>query len=106
MEKGKTIVLSGATQNPYIFTIYPWGTPLISYGAIYAVLRRNRVGYSVIYFGRTGELSPHLCSHPLLSAFERAGKTHIGVHIEPVISKRYAKQMDLIVNFAPELNIR
>ncbi len=101
---GTAIVFSGATKTPYLFTIYPWGTSLVSYGAVYVVLRRNGFGYSVIYVGRTGELSPHLSSHPMLRAFNQAGRTHVGIHIEPVISKRYAKQMDLVVNFEPELN--
>ncbi|VAW55545.1 hypothetical protein MNBD_GAMMA05-2116 [hydrothermal vent metagenome] len=101
---GKTIVFSGATKNPYLFTVYPWDASLVTYGAVYVVLRRDRFGYSIIYIGRTGELSPHLSRHPLLKAFIAAGRTHVGVHLEPVISKRYAKQMDLVTNFSPDLN--
>ncbi|HHJ35270.1 MAG TPA: hypothetical protein ENJ87_05860 [Gammaproteobacteria bacterium] len=100
----KTMVFSGATKNPYLFTIYPWDSSLVSYGAVYVVLRRNRFGYSILYVGRTGELRPHLANHPLSRAFSEAGRTHVGVHIEPVISRRYAKQMDLVMNFAPDLN--
>jgi len=104
MDKGKTISLPGTTGNIYIFTTYPWNTSLISYGAVYSVLRRNKHGHEIIYIGSTGELKHHLSSHPLLPEFEKANATHIGVHIEPVISKRYAKQQDLILKFTPALN--
>lgn len=100
----KTMVFTGATKNPYLFTVYPWGQPLVSYGAVYVVLKRDRFGYTILYVGRTSELSPHLSSHPLLHAFIEAGRTHVGIHLEPVIAKRYAKQMDLMTNFTPELN--
>lgn len=104
MDVGKTIVLSGVTKNNYLFTVYPWETTLVSYGAVYAVLRRDRIGYTVIYVGRTGELRQHLLDHPMLQDFRQAGCTHIGVHIESVIARRYANQMDLVANFKPELN--
>ncbi len=106
MEKEQTLILTGATQNPYTFTVYPWNTPLINFGGVYAVLRYSKTGYSIIYIGRTGELKSHLLCHPLKNAFDQAGKTHIGVHIESVIVDRYKKQMDLIVNFSPSLNMK
>jgi len=106
MEDQQTLTLTGATRNLYTFTVYPWNTPLISFGAVYLVLCRGEAGYSIIYIGRSGELSSDILQHPLMPAFNQAGTTHIGVHIEPLIAHRYAKQMDLIVNFAPLLNMK
>jgi len=105
MEKEQTLILSGSTQNAYTFTVYPWNAPLVSFGAVYLVLRRVKTGYSIIYIGRSGALHPDLLHHPLTSAFDHAGKTHIGVHIESTIAERYKKQMDLVVSFAPLLNM-
>lgn len=105
MDKGKTIFLSGATGNSYVFTVYSWGSPLVSFGAVYSVLRRGKHGYSVIYIGSSENLSLHLKTHPSLMAFTEEGMTHIGVHIEPVISLRHKKEMDLIANFSPVLNL-
>ena len=63
MDKGKTIFLSGATGNSYVFTVYSWGSPLVSFGAVYSVLRRGKHGYSVIYIGSSENLSLHLKTH-------------------------------------------
>ncbi len=46
----------------------------------------------------------HMTEHGLLASFDEAGKTHIGVHIEPSTSIRQVKQKDLIMNFLPKLN--
>jgi len=105
MEKEQTLILSGTTQNTYTFTIYPWNASLVSFGAVYLVLRRIETGYFIIYIGRSGALYSDLLHHPLNPAFEQAGITHIGVHIESTIAERYKKQMDLVVKFAPSLNM-
>ncbi len=105
MDKGKTITLKGITRNPYVFSLYAWGTPLNSASAVYAVLRRNHIGYSVIYVGSTCDLGPHLDQHPKLADFDREGRTHIGVHIEPTMSRRRSKETDLIASYAPVLNL-
>jgi len=105
MEKEQTLILSGTTQNTYTFTVYPCNTPLVSFGAVYLVLRRIKSGYSIIYIGRSGALYSDLLHHPLTPAFEQAGKTHIGVHIEASIATRYKKQMDLVVGLTPLLNM-
>ncbi len=106
MDKGKTIMLKGITRNPYIFTLTPWGSKLRSMSAVYAVLRRNHYGYQVVYISSTCELDRHLTQHPKLAEFDREGITHIGVHIEPVMSRRHAKETDLIASYAPVLNSR
>jgi len=104
MDKDKTIILNGASGHSYIFEIYPWKTLLVCSGIVYVVLRRDRFGYSVLYIGSTRMLSGHMDNHPLLMKFDDAGKTHIGIHIEPSTLMRQAKQKDLIVNFTPVLN--
>jgi len=104
MDKDKTILLNGASDHSYIFTIYPWQTLLVCSSVVYVVLRRDRFGYSVLYVGSTGMLSGHIENHPLLMKFNDAGKTHIGIHIEPSTLMRQVKQKDLIVNFSPVLN--
>ena len=105
MDKEKTILLNGASNRSYLFTVYPWHTPLICSSLVYVVLRRDRFGYSVLYIGSTGMLTDHMTKHPLLHEFDKAHKTHIGIHIEPSSSERQLKQKDLIVNFMPTLNM-
>ncbi|PCJ85513.1 MAG: hypothetical protein COA54_10910 [Thiotrichaceae bacterium] len=104
MDKEKTILLNGASDRSYIFTIYPWQTLLVCSSVIYVVLRQDRFGYSVIYIGSTGMLSGHISDHPLLIEFNEADKTHIGIHIEPSSLMREVKQKDLVMNFMPTLN--
>jgi len=105
MDKVQTILLNGASDRSYLFTVYPWQTQLVCSSLVYVVLRRNRFGYSVLYIGSTGMLSDHMLNHPLLHEFDKAGKTHIGIHIEPSSLMRQLKQKDLIVNFMPTLNM-
>ncbi|PCJ83548.1 MAG: hypothetical protein COA54_15290 [Thiotrichaceae bacterium] len=104
MDKGKTILLNGMGDRTYVFTVYPWQTKLICSSLVYVVLRRDWPGYSVLYIGNTGMLSGHISDHPLLQKFNAAGKTHIGIHIEPSSFMREVKQKDLIINFMPTLN--
>ncbi|PCJ85514.1 MAG: hypothetical protein COA54_10915 [Thiotrichaceae bacterium] len=105
MENEQTLILSGTSQNAYTFTIYPFNATLVSFGAVYLVLRLDKTGYFIIYIGRSSALYQDLRHHPLMPEFDQAGKTHIGVHIEATITERYKKQMDLVVRFAPLLNM-
>jgi len=105
MDKGKTITLKGISRKPYVFSLYPWGTSLNSISAVYTVLRRNHVGYSLVYISSTCHLDRHLYQHPKLADFAREGRTHIGVHIEPVMSRRHSKETDLVASYAPVLNL-
>jgi len=104
MDKEKTILLNGASDRSYVFTVHPWQTLLVCSSVVYVVLRRDRIGYSIIYVGSTGMLSGQLSDHPLLTEFDDADKTHIGIHIEPSSLMRDVKQKDLIANFKPSLN--
>lgn len=105
MENIKTITLTGLTRYPYLFTVYPWNTNLQTVSAVYAALRRDKHGYSVLYVGNTAQLDAHIAEHSLLSDFDSVGITHIGVHVEPVVSKRHTKKMDLVASYTPELNL-
>ena len=105
MDKEKTILLNGSGSRSYIFTVYPWQTQLVCSSLVYVVLRQDKFGYSVLYIGSTGMLSGHMLNHPLLHKFNQAGKTHIGIHIEPSSFMRQIKQKDLIINFMPTLNM-
>ena len=104
MDKERTLLLNGVSDRSYIFTVYPWQTLLVCSSVVYVVLRRDRFGYSVIYIGSTGMLSGQMSDHPLLAELDEAGKTHIGIHIEPSSFMRSVKQKDLIANFIPTLN--
>ena len=104
MEIVKKIGFKGESGNTYIFNVYPWDTKLVCSGVVYIVMRRNKFGYTIIYADCTGMFNGHILHHPLLKKFNDAGKTHIGVHIEPSMLVRYAKKKDLIENFAPVLN--
>jgi len=104
MEKAKTIILKGISRNPYTFTIYPWSSRLLTTSAVYAVLSWKQPGYSVLYIGSACELAPHLNEAERRQLFAGVGCTHIGVHVEPVVSRRLAKVTDLVVSYAPLLN--
>jgi len=106
MEKEKTILLKGLSGCSYVFHVYPWQTLLVCSSVVYVVLRRDRFGYSVLYVGSTGILNGQMSEHFLLAEFEEAGKTHIGIHIEPSVLQRQVKQQDLIKNFSPVLNMK
>jgi len=104
MEKDKTILLNGSSERSYVFNVYPWDTLLVCSSVVYVVLRRDRFGYIVIYVGSTSMLKGHMTEHILMEAFNKEGKAHIGIHIEPSTLMRQVKQKDLIVNFRPMLN--
>ena len=91
-------------QKPLHFHFYPWVATLRTATAVYAVLWRNHVVIQ-IYIGNTCNLDPHLYQHLKLADFDREGKTHVGVHIEPVVSRRHAKETNLIARYAPVLNL-
>jgi len=104
MEKDKTLLLNGSSERSYVFNVYTWDTLLVCSSVVYVVLRQDRFGYTVIYIGSTGMLNGHMTEHALMESFDEAGKTHIGVHIEPSTARRQVKQKDLIMNFLPKLN--
>jgi len=105
MDNCKTITLKGLTRYVYLFNVFPWESELPPVSAVYSILRRDKHGYSVIYIGNTGKLDTHLSEHALLAKFEAEGKTHIGIHVEPVMSKRHSKKMDLVSSYTPALNL-
>jgi len=104
MDNGKTIILKGISRNPYTFTISPWGSELHTTSAVYAVLAFKPPGYSVLYISSTAELASHLTSEGRPRLFGYEGCTHIGVHVEPVVSRRLSKVTDLVASYAPFLN--
>lgn len=106
MDNGKTIILNGISRNPYAFTLYPCGTKLLSASAVYAVLAFKQPGYSVLYISSAAQLAAHLADDERCAFFRREGCTHVGVHVEPVVSRRLAKVTDLVVSYRPVLNVR
>ena len=106
METGKKIEFKGKSGDSYIFNVYPWKTQLVCSGVVYMVIRRDKFGYAIIYVDCTGMFNGHISNHPLLKEFNAAGKTHIGIHVEPSLLMRHVKKKDLIENFSPELNIK
>lgn len=106
MENEKTILLKGSSNRSYVFIIYPWQTRLVCSGVVYVVLRRDQFGYSVLYVGNVELMIGHTTDLPLLDEFDIAGRTHIGIHIEPSVSMRQMKEKDLVIKFSPALNMR
>ena len=106
MEEEKTLLLKGASKRSYVFNIYPWQAAVVCSGLVYTALRRDRFGYSVLYIGSASILNEPITGHPLLEAFDTAGWTHIGVHIEPSVLMRQVKEKDLVLNFSPVLNMK
>lgn len=105
MEMTKHITLTGASRTPYLFTVHLWEQRLISISAVYAVLRRMRVGYGTIYIGSSADLKTHFEEHDLLKKFIQQGVTHIGIHVDNTVSSQHTKKMDLISSYVPELNL-
>jgi len=104
MNKSKTITLKGVSESPYTFTVYPWGELLEPVSAVYAVLKKNQHGYSIIYIGKTYDLDKHVYNHNKRFEFKEEGATHIGIHLEPAMSRRYSIEMDLIICYTPPIN--
>ena len=105
MKKENTILLKGSSNRSYVFIVYPWQTRLVCSGVVYVVLRRDQLGYSVLYVGNVGLMKGHTTKHPLLDEFDGAGRTHIGIHIETSVWMRRMKEKDLVINFSPALNM-
>ena len=92
-----TASIRGASGTAYPFTVYPWGTPFQRFGAVYSVLKHRPDGrYDILYIGQTADMSERLDNHHKDGCFCRHGRTHIGVHPEPVEARRLAIETDLI----------
>ena len=86
----KDSTLPYLSRNPYTFNICS-GAQTCCARAVYAVLSLNQPGYSVLYISSTAQLATHLTNGDRSSVFYSEGCTHIGVLIEPVVSRRLAK---------------
>lgn len=91
------ISVRGASGTAYPFTLYRWGTPFQPFGAVYTVLHQVPDGrYQLLYIGQTADMSQRFDSHHKDSCFARHGRTHLGVHAEPLEQHRRAIETDLI----------
>ena len=97
MVKLATVTLRGASGTVYPFDAYPWGTPFQPFGAVYTVLKQRLDGrFDVLYVGRTTDMSERFDNHHKESCFRIHGRTHIGVHADPLEARRQAIETDLI----------
>lgn len=100
-----SLTLRGASGATYTFMAFPWGTPLKSVGALYAVLRREVSGqHVVLYVGETGDLNTRFDNHHKQACFDRNRKTHIGVLLESSAQRRLAIEADLVAAYRPTCN--
>lgn len=104
MGKVTTISLKGASGRTYDFDVYPWGTQFKPLGAVYTVLKRNQVDYSILYIGQTGDLSERFDNHHKRFCFDQRGKSHLGIHLEPSEAKRLGIESDLLGRYSPPCN--
>lgn len=104
MSKVDTITLFGASGRSYNFDVYPWNTSFKALGAVYTVLKKSGLNYTILYIGQTGDLSSRFDSHHKQTCFDRNGKTHIGIHLDSSENSRLAKERDLLGNYTPVCN--
>lgn len=104
MAKETSVTLKGASGRAYEFDVFPWGTSFKPLGAIYTVLKKNPPNFYIQYVGQTGDLSSRFDSHHKQPCFDRNGKTHIAVHLEPTESVRLMKEADLVASYNPACN--
>ena len=104
MVKETTVTLKGASGRSYDFDVYPWNTSFKDVGAVYVILKKNGTNFSVIYIGQTGDLSERFDNHHKRLCFDRNGKTHIGIHLESVETRRLDIETDLVRNYSPACN--
>lgn len=97
-----TVTLRGASGASYTFQVFAWGTAFKSLGAVYVVLRTATDG--IIYIGQTGDLSERFDNHHKAPCFSRYGRTHIGVLMEGLESRRLAIETDLVRAHQPPCN--
>lgn len=100
-----TIILQGRSGAKYEFQVYPWGTNFKALGAVYAVLKATSgTTYAVLYVGETGNLSERFDDHHKAVCFDRHGRTHIAVCVEPSHDVRLRVEQDLVANYNPPCN--
>lgn len=104
MSKETTVTLKGASGKTYNFDVYLWGVQFKPLGAIYTVLKKVPPNFHIYYVGQTGDLSTRFDNHHKQTCFDRNGKTHIAVHLEPTESVRLAKEADLVASYNPGCN--
>ena len=104
MPKVGTISVTGASGRTYVFDVYPWGTQFNPVGAVYLVLRKNQINYSILYIGQTGDLSERFDDHHKRPCFDRNNKTHVGIYLESSESKRLGVESDLLGRHSPPCN--
>ena len=97
-----TVTLRGASGASYTFQVFPWGTAFKPLGAVYVVLKTAPDG--IIYIGQTGDLSERFDNHHKALCFGRCGRTHIGVLLENLESRRLANETDLVRAYQPHCN--
>lgn len=99
-----TVTATGSSGAQYSFKVYPWDTPFKSIGGVYLVLRTGNPSFDLIYVGQTEDLNSRFDSHHKQPCFDRKGRTHIAVLVEPSEPKRLRIESDLVTKYQPSCN--
>lgn len=99
-----SVTASGLSGTNYSFDVYPWNTPFRAVGAVYLVLRKGNPSFELLYVGQTDDLSSRFDSHHKQPCFDRKGRTHIGILVEPSEVKRLRFESDLVQKHKPTCN--
>ena len=91
-----------ASEVPYVFSVYPWGTLFKPVGAVYVITKSTiKLGgsadHSLIYVGYTDDLSTCFDNHHKTDCFERYGANCIcvlGVEDEQLRSRLVSEVAD------------
>lgn len=98
------VTATGLSGVQYSFKVYPWGTPFKAVGAVYLVLRKGNPSFDLLYVGQTDDLSCRFDNHHKLPSFDRNGRTHIAILVEPSEAKRLRIESDLVTKYQPSCN--
>lgn len=102
--EANAVTATGSSGAQYSFQVYPWGTPFKAVGAVYLVLRQGNPSHDLLYVGQTDDLSARFDNHHKQPCFDRKGRTHIAVLVEPSEPKRLRIESDLVQKYQPSCN--
>lgn len=96
-----TLVLKGKSGTDYSFNLYDYGTSFSSGSGLYVFTNRhkdssNQFVHTLIYLGKTSDLSERFNDHHKKSCIERNKANCIGVHSLSKESDRDAAEKDLL----------
>jgi excinuclease UvrABC nuclease subunit len=108
MSNASTLDLTGSSGKKYKFYVYELGTSFKKVGGVYAITKRTSSqgsnSHSVIYIGKTDDLSERFDNHHKQDCVDKNGANRICVRQVESEADRDSIEKDLIKNYQPKCN--